>query len=68
MTAGTLVAVFDLLNYGRGGVAALSEIWGELQRAAGATERLVELLSIKDTVQDPSAPKPSLRLCQGDYI
>jgi len=40
-----------------GGVAALSEIWGELQRAAGATERLVELLSIKDTVQDPSAPR-----------
>jgi ATP-binding cassette subfamily B protein len=40
-----------------GGVAALSEIWGELQRAAGATERLVELLSIEDTVQDPSAPQ-----------
>jgi len=40
-----------------GGVAALSEIWGELQRAAGATERLVELLSIEDTVQDPSAPR-----------
>jgi len=28
-----------------------------LQRAAGATERLVELLSIEDTVQDPSAPQ-----------
>ena len=28
-----------------------------MQRAAGATERLVELLSIKDTVQDPSAPQ-----------
>ena len=40
-----------------GGVAALSEIWGELQRAAGATERLVELLSIEDPVQDPIAPQ-----------
>jgi ATP-binding cassette subfamily B protein len=39
-----------------GGVAALSEIWGELQRAAGATERLSELLSVTDTVQDPAAP------------
>jgi ATP-binding cassette subfamily B protein len=36
-----------------GAVAALSEIWSELQRAAGATERLVELLNIEDTVNDP---------------
>ena len=27
-----------------GSTGALSEIWGELQRAAGATERLTELL------------------------
>ena len=39
-----------------GAVAALSEVWGELQRAAGATERLVELLTIEDTVQDPVTP------------
>ena len=39
-----------------GGVAALSEIWGELQRAAGATERLIELLRATDTVLDPAAP------------
>jgi ATP-binding cassette subfamily B protein len=36
-----------------GAVAALSEIWSELQRAAGATERLIELLNIEDTVNDP---------------
>ncbi len=36
-----------------GSVAALSEIWGELQRASGATERLVELLAAEDTVNDP---------------
>ena len=39
-----------------GAVAALSEIWSELQRAAGATERLVELLNIDDTVSDPIKP------------
>lgn len=39
-----------------GGVAALSEIWGELQRAAGATERLVELLQTIDSVQDAGQP------------
>ena len=35
-----------------GAVAALSEILGELQRAAGATERLVELLNLQDFVKD----------------
>ena len=35
-----------------GAVAALSEIWSELQRAAGATERLVELLTAQDPVVD----------------
>jgi ATP-binding cassette, subfamily B, bacterial len=39
-----------------GSVGALSEIWGELQRAAGATERLVELLHTEDAVQDPAVP------------
>jgi ATP-binding cassette subfamily B protein len=39
-----------------GAVGALSEIWGELQRAAGATERLVELLSATDSVSDPKTP------------
>jgi ATP-binding cassette subfamily B protein len=57
MTAGTLVQFLIYSIMVAGGVAALSEIWGELQRAAGATERLVELLSIEDTVQDPSAPQ-----------
>jgi ATP-binding cassette subfamily B protein len=41
-----------------GAVGALSEIWGELQRAAGATERLVELLGAHDNVQDPTVAKP----------
>ncbi|MEM9779473.1 MAG: ATP-binding cassette domain-containing protein, partial [Pseudomonadota bacterium] len=37
--------------------AALSEIWGELQRAAGATERLVELLNLRDDIVDPETPQ-----------
>ncbi|MEM9146071.1 MAG: ABC transporter transmembrane domain-containing protein [Pseudomonadota bacterium] len=39
-----------------GAVGALSEVWGELQRAAGATERLVELLAMRNPIQEPSAP------------
>ena len=40
-----------------GAVAALSEVWSELQRAAGATERLVELLMLEDPVKDPPASR-----------
>ena len=56
MTAGALVQFVIYSVMVAGGVAALSEIWGELQRAAGATERLVELLQVHDDVQDPSTP------------
>nr|WP_235226695.1 ABC transporter transmembrane domain-containing protein [Octadecabacter dasysiphoniae] len=38
--------------------AGLSQIWGQLQRAAGATERLVELLHMQDTVNDPTQSTP----------
>ena len=55
MTPGALVQFVIYAVMVAGGVAALSEIWGELQRAAGATERLVELLRTEDTVQDPAA-------------
>ncbi|MTI00748.1 ABC transporter transmembrane domain-containing protein, partial [Roseibium sp. RKSG952] len=44
MTEGVLVQFVIYSVIMAGSVAALSEIWSELQRAAGATERLVELL------------------------
>jgi ATP-binding cassette subfamily B protein len=39
-----------------GAVGALSEVWGELQRAAGATERLVELLEMTNPIPEPANP------------
>ncbi|WP_299784274.1 ABC transporter transmembrane domain-containing protein [uncultured Marivita sp.] len=56
MTAGALVQFVIYAVMVAGSVAALSEIFGELQRAAGATERLVELLHAEDTVNDPDNP------------
>ncbi|MDJ0631356.1 MAG: ABC transporter transmembrane domain-containing protein [Rhodobacter sp.] len=58
MTVGELVQFVIYAVMVAGGVAALSEIWGELQRAAGATERLVELLNAEDAVKDPADPLP----------
>jgi ATP-binding cassette subfamily B protein len=39
-----------------GSTASLSEIWGQLQRAAGAMERLSELLALKPAIQSPEHP------------
>ena len=53
MSVGMLVQFVIYSIMVAGAVAALSEIWSELQRAAGATERLIELLNVEDTVNDP---------------
>ena len=58
MSVGELVQFVIFSVMVAGAVGALSEIWGELQRAAGATERLVELLRAEDNVTDPAAPLP----------
>jgi len=39
-----------------GAVGALSEVLGEAQRAAGATERLLELMAVQSPIQSPSEP------------
>lgn len=53
ITVGELVQFMIYTIMVAGAVAALTEIWSELQRAAGATERLVELLTATDAVSDP---------------
>jgi ATP-binding cassette, subfamily B, bacterial len=40
-----------------GSVAVLSEVYGDMLRAAGATERLMELLSARSPVADPAQPR-----------
>jgi len=56
MGAGQLVQFVIYSVMVAGAVGALSEIWGELQRAAGATERLVELINAEDPIVDAVAP------------
>lgn len=58
MTVGELVQFVIYAVMVAGGVGALTEVWSELQRAAGATERLVELLNAEDAVADPQTAKP----------
>src|SRR5690606_30491500 len=65
MTVGELVQFVIYAVLVAGAVGALSEIWGELQRAAGATERLTELLSAQDLLADPAQPIALPRPVQG---
>ncbi|MCP5166244.1 MAG: ATP-binding cassette domain-containing protein [Pseudomonadales bacterium] len=60
MSGGELGAfVFYAIMVGMG-VATISEVWGELQRAAGAAERLVELLNTRSLIPDPGpGPEPA---------
>ena len=56
----TVVFVLILVS----SVAVLSEVYGDLLRAAGATERLMELLSTRSPVVEPIAPR-ALPAAQG---
>ena len=65
MTIGELVQFVIYAVMVAGSIGALSEIWGELQRAAGATERLGELLATDDALTDPADPVPLPRPVRG---
>ena len=50
----TVVYVIILVS----SVAVLSEVYGDLLRAAGATERLMELLNLSSPIASPARPVP----------
>lgn len=54
MTPGLLGQFLLYAIFTAGAVGALSETWGELQRAAGATERLVEILDTEPAIKAPA--------------
>jgi ATP-binding cassette subfamily B protein len=57
ITAGHLGQTVFLVMILVGSVAVLSEVYGDLLRAAGATERLMELLSARSPVAEPASPR-----------
>jgi ATP-binding cassette, subfamily B, bacterial len=56
MSAGTLGQFLLYSVFAAGALGALSEVWGELSQAAGATERLVEILAEKPDIVAPETP------------
>ncbi len=58
MTAGELSQFVIYTIFVAGSAASLSEMWGEVQRAAGATERLMELMTAEPNIVPPENPLP----------
>jgi ATP-binding cassette subfamily B protein len=48
--------------------AVLGEVYGDLLRAAGATERLVELLHSRSSIQSPAVPLPAALPAAGSAV
>ena len=57
LTAGELSAFVFYAAAVAGRVGALAAVWGDLQRAAGATERLMETLHATPAILAPAAPR-----------
>jgi len=60
----TVVYVILLLS----SVAALSEVYGDILRAAGATERLMELLAARSPIQSPASPRALPATSEGSRL
>ncbi|MBT6588544.1 MAG: ATP-binding cassette domain-containing protein [Rhodospirillaceae bacterium] len=62
MSGGQLAAFVFYAIIVAGAVGALAEVYGELQRAAGAAERLMELLAVQPgiAVANPTTPLPAM--------
>ncbi len=56
MSAGNLGQTIVYALFLAGAVAVLGEVYGDLLRAAGATERLMELLATEPAIRAPEAP------------
>ncbi len=57
MSAGTLGQFILYAVLCATSIGALSEVWGEVQLAAGATERLIEILEVEPKIKAPAHPQ-----------
>lgn len=66
MSGGQLVQFILYAVFAASALAALAEVWGDMQMAAGATERLVELLAVVPQIRAPENPKPMPSPARGE--
>jgi ATP-binding cassette, subfamily B, bacterial len=72
MTPGELASFILYAALVAGGVATIAEVWGDLMRAAGATERLLELLRARPAIIETATPvqisRPDLAEIRFDQV
>ncbi|OBQ63649.1 ABC transporter transmembrane domain-containing protein [Mesorhizobium erdmanii] len=68
ISPGTLGQFLLYSVFAAGALGALSEVWGELAQAAGAAERLTEILAEKPAIQAPADPKPLPAVAKGAIV
>jgi ATP-binding cassette, subfamily B, bacterial len=66
MTGGQLAQFLLYAAFVGTSAAALTEMWGEIQRAAGAMERLSELLQARPVIRAPERPQQLPARVQGN--
>ncbi|MBZ9679254.1 ATP-binding cassette domain-containing protein [Mesorhizobium sp. ESP6-5] len=68
ISPGTLGQFLLYSVFAAGALGALSEVWGELAQAAGAAERLTEILAETPAIQAPADPKPLPAVAKGAIV
>lgn len=68
ISAGELAAFVFYAVIVAGSVGAISEVYSELQRAAGASERLMELLGATSLIVESPRPRPLAQPVRGEIV
>ncbi len=66
ITAGRLGQFVLYAAFAAGGLGELSQVWGEIAAAAGASERLFEILRVKPAIAAPLQPRALPLPARGD--
>ena len=65
MSPGSLVQFVLYAVFAAGALSEMSDVWGEVQQAAGAAERLSEILGTQSAIRSPALPVPMPEPPQG---
>lgn len=68
MSAGTLIQFVLYAIFAGGSVAALAEVWNEVQRAAGGMSRIAELLAESPDIVAPTRPATLPTPLRGELV
>ena len=68
MTPGRLSQFVLYAVFAAGALGELSQVWGEVQQASGAAERLFEILAVKPEVKVPAKPVALPQPARGEIV